>query len=500
MLMDQNINKSKREYLLSLLSQFKFGIEIEEHRVQLSTGTLSKQTHPKNFGPRKFNSHFQTDFSESQEELITAPHPSSEKALEQLYELQMILAQSLQNDELIWPLSMPPHLNSNDINYLLTHFERSWYQEYRDYLIEKYGPYQHIMAGVHVSVSVPDELINWFHSQNKTLSHVEAKNLLYFQIAQHIVAYRWVFTFLFGAGTLSENEDDGLPRVGSPDYKLVRSWRSSNLGFSNRPDEKVYYENFENYINQLETFVKNNVFYDQSEFYGPVRLKGNGKISDLKTFGTNYLEFRIFDIDPYSTAGISQNALDTLHLLIMDAVINPKIWTAEELYKTDIWNNTVALDHPSDRIEDDEIHKAFVHLIDRLHRLSSDMTESMQQRFKAAIAYVVESQYSSELTVSGKLQNEIKHGSLSNFALSRGKINLTNLRNDFNHFIEQNESINRIYILALQLGIETRKLNQHQLYVKFNNKSGIVNSRDDLLKFIDLSGYKIKINNLTESI
>lgn len=54
------------------------------------------------------------------------------------------------------------------------------------------------------------------------------------------------------------------------------------------------------------------------------------------------------------------------------------------------------------------------------------------------------------------------------------------------------------YILALQLGIETRKLNQHQLYVKFNNKSGIVNSRDDLLKFIDLSGYKIKINNLTE--
>ena len=90
MLMDQNINKSKREHLLLLLSQFKFGIEIEEHRIQLSTGTLSKQTHPKNFGSRKFNSHFQTDFSESQEELITAPHPSSEKALEQLYELQMM--------------------------------------------------------------------------------------------------------------------------------------------------------------------------------------------------------------------------------------------------------------------------------------------------------------------------------------------------------------------------------------------------------------------------
>lgn len=130
MLMDQNINKSKREHLPLLLSQFKFGIEIEEHRVQLSTGTLSKQTHPKKFGSKKFNSHFQTDFSESQEELITAPHPSSEKALEQLYELQMILAQSLQNDELICPLSMPPHLNSNDINYLLTHFERSWYQDY----------------------------------------------------------------------------------------------------------------------------------------------------------------------------------------------------------------------------------------------------------------------------------------------------------------------------------------------------------------------------------
>lgn len=70
MLMDQNINKSKREYLLSLLSQFKFGIEIEEHRVQLSTGTLSKQTHPKNFAQENLIPIFKRIFQKVKRNLL----------------------------------------------------------------------------------------------------------------------------------------------------------------------------------------------------------------------------------------------------------------------------------------------------------------------------------------------------------------------------------------------------------------------------------------------
>ncbi|KAI3473625.1 hypothetical protein Pfo_031453 [Paulownia fortunei] len=71
---------------------------------------------------------------------------------------------------------MPPHLNEDDVDFLLTHFERPWYQEYREELIARYGYYQHIMTGVHVNYSPADNLIDWFGSQHHIQSYPAAKN------------------------------------------------------------------------------------------------------------------------------------------------------------------------------------------------------------------------------------------------------------------------------------------------------------------------------------
>ncbi|MGX6465472.1 glutamate--cysteine ligase [Leuconostoc falkenbergense] len=482
--MAQNIDRLKRKRLLSFLSDATFGVEIEEHRVQLSTQSLSRYSHSNEFGSRRFNPYFQTDFSESQEELVTAPHSSSAEALAQLHELQMILASTLEKDEVVWPLSMPPHLENEDVDYLLTHFERPWYQKYRDYLTQKYGPYQHIMTGVHVSMSLPDELIYLYSGQNKLVSFVDAKNRLYFQIAKHIAAYRWLFTFLFGASPLTENQDDKLV-TNHPDIEPVRSWRSSSLGFTNQSHDQIQYLDFESYIKQIDYLVENHHFYEQSEFYGPVRLKGKGAVKSLVDKGTDYLEFRIFDTDPFSIDGISQRALDFLHLMVIDSVVNSKDWTREELHKSEAWNDDIALVHPSELIKNDEILAVYEDLITRLSTLLIDVPDFLKSRFKEAIDYLTETLSSPRLTVGGRLQKKISHGSLSEFALYIGKNRAEQLKKEFDYFISKKDSLNRTYAQALKLGIETEKINHYQLYLKFGDRSQLIDHNVELSNYFD---------------
>lgn len=482
--MTQDIDRVKRKRLLSFLSAANFGIEIEEHRVQLSTQSLSKFPHSKKFGSRRFNPYFQTDFSESQEELVTAPQTSSEEALSQLHELQMILASTLEEDEIVWPLSMPPHLKNEDTDFLLTHFERPWYQEYRDYLAQKYGPYQHIMTGVHVSISLPDELIYLFSGQNKLVSFVDAKNQLYFQIAKHIVAFHWLFTFLFGASPLSENKEDNLVE-NNPDIQPVRSWRSSSFGFTNQSNDQVQYLNFESYVKQIDYLVEKKHYYEQSEFYGPVRLKGKGPVKSLWNNGTDYLEFRIFDTNPFATDGISQQALDFLHLLVIDSVVNPKRWTNEELREAGVWNERIALSHPSDLIKNGNTLRAYENLMTRLSHLLVDVPEFLKSRFQNVITYAVESKKAPRLTVGGRLQKEIDHGSLSNFALDIGRNHVVELKKGFDDFVSKKGSLNRTYAQALRLGIETKKINRSQLYIKFGESSQLIDHNVELSDYLN---------------
>lgn len=101
-------------------------------------------------------------------------------------------------------------------------------------------------------------------------------------------------------------------------------------------------------MQQIQHYVDTGQFYDKSEFYGPVRLKAPGSLNNMAQRGASYLEFRMFDTNPFTLDGISQDALSFLHLLIIDAIINPQQWSEDELKSAKSLNHTVALQHPND--------------------------------------------------------------------------------------------------------------------------------------------------------
>ncbi len=124
------------------------------------------------------------------------------------------------------------------------------------------------MAGVHVNFSPSDDVITWYRQRNNIASHSFAKNQLFFQIAQQVVGYRWILTYLFGASPVSENSADNIPNNRHA-IQPVRSWRASNFGFANRPEVTVDYTDFQTHVYQIQQHIADGDFYDKSEFYGP---------------------------------------------------------------------------------------------------------------------------------------------------------------------------------------------------------------------------------------
>lgn len=476
--MSHNLEWFQKNKLLESLFSGYFGLEIEEHRVQLDSQSLSQHPHSQNLGNRRSNPYFQTDFSESQEEIITDKKPTTKDALSHLHELQTILVSELKDDEIIWPISMPPHLTKHDIDFLLTHFERTWYQEYRDILIDRYGYYQHIMTGVHVNFSLLDELVKWFKAQSHISTDVEAKNKLYFQIAQQVSGYRWVLTYLFGAAPISENIDDNLPD-NRHEYEPVRSWRSSNFGFANHPGILVDYETFELHVQQIKQHIDQENFYDKSEFYGPVRMKASGTMDDLVHNGVSYLEFRMFDIDPFSADGISQNALSFLHLLILDAIVNPQEWSKENNKRARDFNQIVSLKHPESELDD--------YLKNQIQQILSRMTEiiklspvDMRSDFEAAIKYVKESILDPRITIGANLSKKIVEDSLVTFAIQRGQDILLQRQKIDNNFTLVPDHLKKTYIQAHKLGFKIIIRPDDRLQISYKGRDLVLTGEEDL--------------------
>ncbi|MGX7052304.1 glutamate--cysteine ligase [Leuconostoc palmae] len=479
--MSDTYTNIKKNQLITDLFSGTFGIEIEEHRIQISTRSLSQHPHADILGNRRTQPYFQTDFSESQEELVTAPQFSTQKALTHLHELQFMLSTVLANDELIWPLSMPPHLSVSDIDYLKTHFERSWYQDYRDVLLKRYGPFQHIMAGVHVNFSPTDSIVNWFQEQQQLNSIIEAQNTLFFQIAQQIVHYRWFITYLFGAAPVSENPDDKIPNDKS---KIARSWRASNFGFTNHSNITIDYLNLTDHITQIKEHLADGKLYDKSEFYGPVRLKSSGNLDQLLANGAKYLEFRMFDIDPFAIDGISQLALDLLQLLIIDAIINPQTWDNHSLRSASDRNHVVALQNPSEQLTKENYLLA-TQLMIRLKKIVADAPIESKDRYHNVLHTINTMLQQPLLTISGQLLSHIdNNNSLITFGMMQATIlnSKRKLQNTSNILSYLKPTLRETYIQAHYLGwsIEVLESGNH-LKVSHDNKSFILSEYTDLL-------------------
>jgi glutamate--cysteine ligase len=325
----------------------RYGVEIEEHRVT-DAGRLSQLPYPESLGDRRYHPYLQTDYSETQHELVTAPGLSFAEARDNLMRLQLVLRDHLRDGESIWPLSMPPRLVDDDLDWVDDTFGRPWMQAYRDWLKAKYGSIHEIITGLHVNFSLSEELIKGLFEAADETDYVAFKNELYFNVAQGVVAHRWLFVYLFGATPFNLNAADSrIPELDHP----VRSIRGSQFGFANDADVVIGYDsNLDEHLAQVEYAVASQALYSNHEFYGAVRFKGAEDSTALRTTGVQYLEMRILDTDPFDYAGISENALNVIDLVIGYIIASHKTYTPAELKEHADLANQIAVQAPTEAL------------------------------------------------------------------------------------------------------------------------------------------------------
>ena len=331
------------------IDQARFGIEREGQRVDLA-GNLAKTDHPAIFGDRSYHPYIQTDFSETQTEMITPVTDSIPELFQYLAAVYDVTARSIPKEEMIWPLSMPPALPEKDEEIIIAKLKNFEDVLYRRYLAKEYGKRKQMVSGIHFNFEFGDELLRTlFSHQEEFQDFSEFKTELYLKTARNFLRYRWMITYLFGASPMSEKNyfiNESHPQ------EPVRSIRNSALGYTNHPNVKVSYASMKQYLADIERMIEEGKLSEEKEFYTPLRFRGGKKVADLATTGVRYIELRNIDLNPYARLGINPEQVRFLQLFLMYM-----LWT-EEKEDSDQWvaegttrNNKVALEQPSDQTE-----------------------------------------------------------------------------------------------------------------------------------------------------
>ncbi|MFQ1049251.1 bifunctional glutamate--cysteine ligase GshA/glutathione synthetase GshB [Avibacterium paragallinarum] len=305
----------KQNHLGLLFQQGSFGIEKESQRVH-ADGSIVTTEHPKVFGNRSYHPYIQTDFAESQVEIITPPQHKLEDSLRWLSAIHQVVLRSIPEDEYLFPLSMPAGLPPED-QIQVAQLDNAEDVAYREHLVKSYGKNKQMVSGIHYNFQLDPELVQTlFKAQSKYQSAVQFQNDLYLKMAKNFLRYQWVLLYLLAA---TPTVQDNYFKQGSPlkEGQYVRSLRSSQYGYVNDPEIKVSFDSIESYVESLEHWVKTGKLIAEKEFYSNVRLRGAKKARELLNNGIQYLEFRLFDLNPFDQYGITLSDAKFIHYFVL---------------------------------------------------------------------------------------------------------------------------------------------------------------------------------------
>ena len=401
----------KNNNLEELFSNVVIGLEKEGQRV-LPDGQISKTDHPKVFGIRHEQPYIQTDFAESQVELITTPEKSEKDVLRVLNAIHEVFLKNIPEDEYIWPLSIPAIL-PNEEEIRVAQFEKKSDVEYREYLVKKYGKYKQMVSGIHYNFQLDDNFMEKISMITKK-DLVSTKNEVYLKLARQFIRYQWLLIYLYGASPIAEDKyfANGIKPEG-----FVRSLRTSRFGYVNEEDIKVSYSSLEKYIEDITGYVQNAKLIAEKEFYSSVRFRGADTIVKFPKQGIKYIEFRLFDLNPFAPFGILEKDIRFVHLFIKTLVWLEEVdkSTSESLgYE---YSEKVALSHPFSKVmyEDEGIW-----LLNKMKELVAEL--GLYESDIDLINEKIDELQNPELTIGARLLREYKkENSILNVGLNLAK-------------------------------------------------------------------------------
>jgi glutamate--cysteine ligase len=316
-IIDNSLNKD--------LFRGQFGLEKENVRVD-HEGKLALTPHPKAFGSKTKNPYIQTDFSESQIEMITPAFDSIEETYQFMEALQDIVSLEL-NEEYLWTSSNPPILPEEQ-KIPIAKMNDPIADEYRHELADKYGRKRQLLSGIHYNFSFDERFLRKLHEALfKGEAYKDFKDAIYFRIARNLLRYRWLIIYLTGASPVFDktyikkcvslsNSDDNKSHY----FPKMNSLRNSACGYRNEKPLYVSFDSTHDYVQDLKSLIQKDELLNAKEFYSPVRLKtakGLNPLQELVEDGVAYLELRLIDLNPLHKIGISKDTMYFIHLFIL---------------------------------------------------------------------------------------------------------------------------------------------------------------------------------------
>ncbi|MGN0275842.1 MAG: hypothetical protein ACI4CZ_01480 [Hominisplanchenecus sp.] len=300
-----------------------FGLEKESLRVD-GEGFLAHTEHPFPDDPNR-----DRDFCENQVELITDVCGSVEKVFRQLDDLHCRTVLELQKrntgTEFLWPFSNPAYLrDEKEIRVADFNGKFEDKRRYREYLAKKYGKRKMLFSGIHFNFSFDEEVLRreYEKKRNKTeysdtFSHY--KSSFYLELAAKMTKHSWLAVYLTAASPVMDGSFFCSDALGTDVLNRYASPRCSEIGYWNDFIPILRYENLKAYTDSIQAYINDGQLKSPAELYYPVRLKprGENSLKNLQNNGVDHIELRMLDLNPLSSAGIFEEDLHFLHLLLV---------------------------------------------------------------------------------------------------------------------------------------------------------------------------------------
>lgn len=458
-----------------LFQQGSFGIEKEGQRVD-ENGNIVKTPHPSVFGNRAYHPYIQTDFAESQLELITPPNDKLEDSLRWLSAIHEVVQRSLPENEYILPVSMPAII-PDDSEIKEAQLDNEQDVKYREYLSKTYGKSKQMVSGIHYNFQLSDDLMKaLFEKQTEFDSLKEFQNSVYMKVANNFLRYQWILVYLLsaspvaGEGYCCKSQTCAAKKCKSRTY--VRSIRSSEFGYVNEPKIVVNHDTLQSYVESLENYVANGDLIAEKEFYSNVRLRGSNKARELLEKGVKYAEFRLFDLNPFATYGLELSDAKFIHhfILLMAWLDENNDQQGVVLGKEML--NTVALENPLNetvyRVEGETVLTQLIEMLKEIGA-ETDAIEIAQEKLSqlanpenTLAARVVKGieQAGSYQQFSANLAVQHKAKAFERFYALRGFENLE-------------LSTQALFFDLIQQGIETELLDENDQFLRLKFKDHV---------------------------
>jgi glutamate--cysteine ligase len=316
------------------------GYEKECLRID-ADGHLAQTPHPRALGSKLTHPWITTDYSESLAEFITPPSADPAQPLEFLRDIHRYAVPKL-GRETLWAGSMPC-LMGDDSNIPLADYGSSnkakFKHVYREGLGLRYGRLMQTIAGVHYNWSLPAGF--WTALQECCASEATLQDFIserYFGLIRNFLRYGWLVPYLFGASPaicqsfLRGRKADLQELVPGTLYgPYATSLRMSDLGYQNSAQANLHvsFNSLSEYTQALESALRTpdpyyqqigvrdgdnwkqlnaNLLQIENEFYAAMRPKRVGSerpAKALQLHGVEYVEMRLFDLNPMIDIGIT---------------------------------------------------------------------------------------------------------------------------------------------------------------------------------------------------